>query len=138
MWLSPIKNNETVPIYFLAVIECEYLKNRKYCRPNFKLFTCVSFIEFLVSKFPNNRFFFKVICYQAIVSALFLKVFAVSDKILYSYIDKGLPSIKNIDLLLKLKCFSKSSCVSNNKKILGAALTNENQRSTNVRKTIEK
>ena len=96
-----------------------YLEHRRECRRKFGLVPALSFIEYVVDHWQNDKWSFDACVGRAIATQTFERSQMVCTKTLYNYADLGLLSIKNMDLLEKVKRKQKQPRVIQNRKDLG-------------------
>lgn len=121
--VSQIKVGKTVKVYLPDAGQMAYERNRANCRPKCKLLECEKFIDHVVHCVQHKKHSLDSIVGEARLHSLFNKADMVCTKTLYNYVDQGLLSIRNIDLLLKVRRSTKRSSNRKRKKVLGTSIS---------------
>ena len=117
-----IKNNHKIQLYFADAGQAIYKNHRTNCgRKNLRLI-CNKFISYACDKLRKDKWSIDACVGRAIESGQFKRSEIVCTKTFYNYIDRGLCSIKNIDLPLKVRRNTKKQYVRANKKKLGTSI----------------
>ena len=98
-----------------------YEENRKKCHRNSKIIECAKFILYILKHFKEDHWSLDM-CHGRALLEGFSKDEIVCTKTLYTYIDKQMFVIRNIDLPTKLKRKPKNSFLKPNKRILGRSI----------------
>ena len=106
--------------YFWDVGQRVYEENRKNSRPPMKLVEAYDFVRYAEKQIFENKLSPDAVCGEAKLNGRFKKT--VSTKTLYSYIDKRMLKVRNIDLPLKVKRKSRTDKYSQNKRLLGMSI----------------
>lgn len=106
--------------YFWDVGQRVYEENRKNSRPPMKLMEAYDFVRYAEKQIFENKLSPDAVCGEAKLNGRFKKT--VSTKTLYSYIDKRMLKVRNIDLPLKVKRKSRTDKYSQNKRLLGMSI----------------
>ena len=106
--------------YFGDVGQRVYEENRKNSRPPMKLVEAYDFVRYAEKQIFENKLSPDAVCGEAKLNGRFKKT--VSTKTLYSYIDKRMLKVRNIDLPLKVKRKSRTDKYSQNKRLLGMSI----------------
>ena len=109
-------------VYLAETGQAKYEQNRKNSCCSYKFLKCKNFINDVSNKFHKNHWSFDACVGAAIANNQFSRDEIVCTKTLYNYADKGLLSIKNSDLPLKLRRNTKLKRVKQNKKKLGNSI----------------
>jgi len=83
---------------------------------------CGEFIDHAVRLVWDNKHSLDAIVGADRLHGLFDKTEMVCTKNLYNYVDQGLPSIRNIDLPLKVKSSAKKARIRKHKKVFGTSI----------------
>lgn len=121
--VSQRNGKSTFQAYFPETGQLVYEQNRLKCGPKFKFLQCTEFINHVSTLFFNDHLSLDSICGVSKVKELFQKDEMVCTRTLYNYVDKGLLTISNLDLPLKLKRNTKHAQVRKNKKLLGTSIS---------------
>ena len=132
--VEQIKAGKRVFIYYADTAQNKYKKNRINSAGSSKFLKCFNFIMYVSKTMKEKIWSPDATVVDAKLNNKFSKSEIVSSKTIYNYIDKGLLSIKNIDLPMKLRRSNKSTITRTNKKILGNSI-NDRPASIDERKT---
>ena len=113
--------NGKVARYKAKAGEQQYKENRRNSRRQYKRLEVSSFIKYVEDRCKDD-WSLDVCVGEALEAGKFRRDQMVCTKTLYNYVDKGLLSIKNIDLPEKLKRNTKKQKVRKNKRILGDSM----------------
>ena len=113
--------NGKVARYKAKAGEQTYKENRRNSRRQYKRLEVSTFIKYVEEKFAAG-WSLDVCVGKALQSKKFRREQIVCVKTLYNYVDRGLLSIKNIDLPEKMKRNTKKEKVRQNKRILGDSI----------------
>ena len=89
--------------YFSDTGQAVYEKNRKRCKMPRKIETCRPFISYVEKQVKENKKSFSDIRAEVLDKGIFEEKEVCSVGTLYSYIDRNMLKIKNIDLLEKVR-----------------------------------
>lgn len=106
--------------YFADTGQLVYMRRREASRKPFNLSTAASFLKYLEKEVLQNKFSPDSICGRAKLQSMFPVI--LCTKTIYNYIDLGLISIKNIDLLLRIRRRPKKHHCRKNRRILGDSI----------------
>lgn len=108
--------------YFAETGQAVYTKNRKSSRRPYKLYQVEAFLKFATRKIKEEHWSPDAVVGHAQVHGLFENHERVCTSTLYRYIDEGLMTLTNMDLLLKLRRNTCKQRVRTNKRILGTSI----------------
>ena len=108
--------------YFPETGQAVYEKNRSKCGAKLKLAHVEDFIKFAETKILNDKWSPDAVVGYCKKNPEWKDKSVVSTKTLYNHIDKGLLSIRNIDLILKLRLKPKKKRIRKNKRIIGKSI----------------
>lgn len=120
--------------YFPETGQAVYEKNRSNCGAKIKIAQAEAFIKYAELKILKNKWSVDAVVGYCKNDPSWENECIVSTKTLYNYIDKGLLSIRNIDLPLKVRLKPKNKRVKQNKRILGKSI---DSRPANINKREE-
>lgn len=120
--VDQIKLNKNVKIYYADAGQAIYSKNRMHSRPSYKFLQSASFINYVVSKFLDDKWSLDSCVGHATLHKLFKPSEMVCTKTLYSYVSLGLMPFKRIDLPLALRRNTKGTRVRKHKRNLGTSI----------------
>lgn len=106
--------------YFYDVGQRVYEANRQNSRPPLKLIKAFDFIKYVEEEMKTKKLSPDAICGRAKLNGEFTEY--VCTKTVYNYIEQGLLSVKNIDLLLRVKRNKKSEQTRKNKRLYGMSI----------------
>lgn len=120
--VEQIIQGKKVVTYFADAGQYQYHQHRKHCLGKYKRLLCNDFINYVSEKMRSDNWSVDSCFGKALLDHLFERSEMVCTKTLYSYIDLGLMTQKNIDLPMKLRRNTKQSRVRKNKKNLGRSI----------------
>lgn len=114
--------NGKVSRYKAKAGEAAYKNNRVNSRRQYKRLAVSEFCRFVEQRFHEKKWSLDACYGRALASGMFCRNQMVCTKTLYNYVDKGLLTIKNIDLPEKLSRNTKGRKIRKNKRILGDSI----------------
>ena len=108
--------------YFPETGQAIYKKNRMNCGAKCKLAQVEDFLKFAEDKILHEKWSPDAVAGSCKRDLKWQDATIVCTKTLYSYIDQGLLTVRNIDLSLKLRLKPKSKRVRQNKSIMGISI----------------
>lgn len=120
--VEQIIQGKKVVVYFADAGQNQYQQHRKHCLPRFKRLLCNDFIKYVCKKMQTDQWSVDACFGEALLHHLFKRSEMVCTKTLYTYIDLGLMTVKNMDLPLKLRRNTKKARVRKNKRNLGRSI----------------
>ena len=120
--VEQIIQGKKVIVYFADAGQHQYQQHRKQCLGKYKRFLCKEFVNYVGVKMLTDNWSVDSCFGEALLNRLFERSEMVCTKTLYTYIDLGLMSLKNMDLPLKLRRNTKQARARKNKKNLGRSI----------------
>ena len=108
--------------YFPETGQAVYEKNRMNCGAKCKVAQVEDFLKFAEDKILHEKWSPDAVVGSCKRDPKWQEAAIVSTKSLYSYIDRGLLKVRNIDLSLKLRLKPKSKRVRQNKRMMGTSI----------------
>jgi len=108
--------------YFPETGQAVYEKNRMNCGSKCRLAQVEDFLKFAENKILHEKWSPDAVVGSCKRDPKWQNAAIVCTKTLYSYIDQGLLTVRNIDLSLKLRLKPKSKRVRRNKRIIGMSI----------------
>ncbi len=102
--------------------QATYEKNREACCRHYDFLEKSAFISYVEKHFLEDKWSLDACVHRALKDGLFTREQIVCTKTLYDYADRGLLTIKNIDLPEKLRRSPKKARVNENKRVLGRSI----------------
>lgn len=132
--VTQIKGVKEVQVYFPDTGQLNYESNRKNSKKPYKRLNCTKFINEVNELMVNKKWSVDASVGYLKSKGKYKKEEVVSTKTIYSYIDKNLMTIKNIDLPLKLRRSPKKTNIRKHLKKLGNSIE---ERSIDIEKREE-
>lgn len=109
--------------YFPDTGQLKYEENRKRCREPLKVKQCAAFIEYVEYEVLENKRSFDAIHGDVLKRGIFSKEEVVCVSTLYSYTDRGILNVRNIDLPEKVsRKVKKTPVVRKHKRLRGTSI----------------